>query len=91
MGWDAPLTLERSTAPVSWEPLDPYHPDRDWFRLRHPWPTAWLLLLWLPGLLAEMPKSALAAVVIAAAIGLIVLPAWRRLCAPWSWAAASTG
>ena len=40
------------------------------------------LLLWAPGLLAALPQSALAAVVIAAAIGLIVLPAWRRL---WRW------
>jgi MFS superfamily sulfate permease-like transporter len=40
------------------------------------------MLVWAPGLLAALPRSALAAVVIAAAIGLIVLPAWRRL---WSW------
>ena len=40
------------------------------------------MLIWAPGLLAALPLSALAAVVIAAAIGLIVLPAWRRL---WTW------
>jgi high affinity sulfate transporter 1 len=41
-----------------------------------------VLLVWLPGLLAALPRSALAAVVIAAAVGLIVLPAWQRL---WRW------
>jgi high affinity sulfate transporter 1 len=41
-----------------------------------------VLLVWLPGLLADLPRSALAAVVIAAAVGLIVVPAWRRL---WRW------
>ncbi len=40
------------------------------------------LLVWAPALLAALPRAALAAVVIAAAIGLIVLPAWRRL---WRW------
>lgn len=41
-----------------------------------------VMLVWLPGLLASLPRSALAAVVIAAAVGLIVLPAWQRL---WRW------
>jgi MFS superfamily sulfate permease-like transporter len=41
-----------------------------------------VMLLWAPGLLQALPQSALAAVVIAAAIGLIVLPAWQRL---WTW------
>jgi MFS superfamily sulfate permease-like transporter len=41
-----------------------------------------VLLVWAPGLLSALPQAALAAVVIAAAIGLIVLPAWRRL---WRW------
>ncbi len=36
------------------------------------------MLVWAPGPLAALPDSALAAVVIAAAIGLIVLSAWRR-------------
>lgn len=40
------------------------------------------MLVWAPGLLAPLPQSALAAVVITAAIGLIVVPAWRRL---WAW------
>ena len=40
------------------------------------------LLVLAPGLLSTMPQAALAAVVIAAAIGLVVIPAWQRL---WSW------
>jgi high affinity sulfate transporter 1 len=41
-----------------------------------------VMLVWAPGLLSALPRSALAAVVIAAAIGLIVIPAWQRL---WRW------
>jgi high affinity sulfate transporter 1 len=40
------------------------------------------MLVLAPGLLAALPQSALAAVVISAAIGLIALPAWQRL---WAW------
>jgi high affinity sulfate transporter 1 len=40
------------------------------------------MLVAAPGMLASLPQSTLAAVVISAAIGLIALPAWRRL---WAW------
>jgi high affinity sulfate transporter 1 len=44
--------------------------------------TVAAMLVAAPGMLASLPQSTLAAVVISAAIGLIALPAWRRL---WAW------
>ena len=41
-----------------------------------------VLIVLAPGLLSTLPQATLAAVVISAAIGLIVIPSWRRL---WAW------